>query len=118
MVGVFPIEAQLERQPQGLGYIRVRVEGPNPFYPQGVVLTGHEFHYSSVKDLDENLDKCAFRVLQGHGMDGVRDGICRFNAMGTYLHLHALGEPLWAEGILRSAGEYVLRRTFERRDQA
>jgi cobyrinic acid a,c-diamide synthase len=112
MVGVFPIDSALERRPQGLGYIRVRVEKQNPFYPQGVVLTGHEFHYSSVKDLDATFDHCAFRVLQGHGMDGVHDGICRFNAIGTYVHLHALGEPLWAEGILRSAAEYSASRQY------
>ena len=56
MVGVFPIDTVLERKPQGLGYIRVQVDGTNPFYPQGAVLTGHEFHYSSVRSLDESRE--------------------------------------------------------------
>ena len=117
MVGVFPIDSVMERQPQGLGYIRVQVERSNPFYPQGVVLTGHEFHYSSVRGLEDAGDCCAFRVLQGHGMNGVRDGICRFNALGTYVHLHVLGEPLWAEGILRNASAYRVNKAFQvRRD--
>jgi cobyrinic acid a,c-diamide synthase len=111
MVGIFPIDTVLERKPQGLGYIRVQVESSNPFYPQGAVLTGHEFHYSSVRSLDDVSGSCAFRVLQGHGMDGSRDGICRFNALGTYVHLHALGEPLWAEGIVRNAAAYRSSRT-------
>ena len=113
MVGVFPIDTVLERKPQGLGYIRVQVDGPNPFYPQGAVLTGHEFHYSSVRSLDDLSGDCAFRVLQGQGMNGSRDGICRFNALGTYVHLHALGEPLWAEGILRNAAAYRSNRSFK-----
>ena len=40
MVGVFPVDTVLERKPQGHGYIRVEVSGPNPFYPLGAVLTG------------------------------------------------------------------------------
>ncbi|MBI5250699.1 MAG: hypothetical protein HY912_14510 [Desulfomonile tiedjei] len=39
-------------------------------------------------------------------MDGLRDGICNFNALGTYLHLHALGEPRWAECVLTKAAEF------------
>jgi cobyrinic acid a,c-diamide synthase len=106
MVGVFPIDTVLERKPKGLGYIHVQVHRPNPFYPQGTTLAGHEFHYSSVTNLEGHADACVFRVLRGHGMDGLRDGISRFNALGTYMHVHALGEPLWAEGILARAASY------------
>lgn len=106
MVGVFPVDTVLERKPQGLGYIKVRVDAPNPFYSMNETLTGHEFHYSCVKGLDLPGVNCAFRVLRGHGMDGRRDGICNFNALGTYLHLHALGEPRWAQAVLNKAAEF------------
>lgn len=106
MVGVFPMDTVLERKPKGLGYIHVHVDRPNPFYPQGATLAGHEFHYSSVANLEDRDDACVFRVLRGHGMDGLRDGISRFNALGTYMHVHALGEPLWAKGIVTRAAAY------------
>jgi cobyrinic acid a,c-diamide synthase len=110
MVGVFPMDTVLERKPKGLGYIHVEVDRPNPFYPQGATLAGHEFHYSSVANLEGDDDACVFRVVRGHGMDGLRDGISRFNALGTYMHVHALGEPLWAEGILaRAAAHHYIR---------
>jgi cobyrinic acid a,c-diamide synthase len=96
----------LERKPQGLGYIKIEVEGPNPFYCKGQVLTGHEFHYSTLRGLDNPGVTCAFRILRGHGIDGTRDGLCNYNALGTYLHLHALGEPRWAEAILTKASEF------------
>ncbi len=83
MVGVFPIDTVLERKPKGLGYIHVHVDRPNPFYPQGATLAGHEFHYSSVANLEGIQDSCIFHVLRGHGMDGSHDGISRFNALGT-----------------------------------
>lgn len=111
MVGVFPLESVLERKPQGHGYIQVEVVERNPFYPKGTVLTGHEFHYSYVTGLDSPAASYAFRILRGHGMDGIRDGICYKNALGTYLHIHALGQPLWAKGIVqRAAGHRTNRR--------
>ncbi|HMK34873.1 MAG TPA: cobyrinic acid a,c-diamide synthase, partial [Desulfomonilaceae bacterium] len=106
MVGVLPVDTVLERKPQGLGYIRVRVVAENPFYPVGAELAGHEFHYSRLSGLDAGAETCAFAVLRGHGMDGARDGICRWNTLGTYVHVHALGEALWAEGLLKRAGEF------------
>jgi cobyrinic acid a,c-diamide synthase len=106
MVGVFPVDCVLERTPQGHGYLRVEVTGPNPFYPKGTVLTGHEFHYSYLTGLETAEASYAFHVIRGHGMDGARDGICTANALGTYLHVHALGEPLWARGILERAAAY------------
>jgi len=111
MVGVFPIDTVLQRKPQGLGYSRVEVIGPNPFYPQGSELVGHEFHYSAVSNLEQAKSRCAFRVLRGHGMDGIRDGICVGNVLATYLHIHALGEPLWAEGIVKKALEFRARQS-------
>jgi cobyrinic acid a,c-diamide synthase len=121
MVGVFPVETVLERKPQGHGYIRVEVSGPNPFYPLDSVLTGHEFHYSYVTGVDDPAATYAFRVLRGHGMDGSHDGICIYNALGTYLHVHALGEPLWIKGIkraLNSARYGVADREQHRTDRA
>lgn len=106
MVGVFPIDSVMERRPQGLGYIQVRVSASNPFYPVGAELTGHEFHYSSVDGMDAVRDSCAFEVVRGHGMDGTVDGVCVGNALGTYMHVHALGEPLWKEGLVRKAYEF------------
>ncbi len=107
MAGVFQIDTVLERKPQGLGYIQVEVTGANPFFRKGDRLTGHEFHYSSLKGKLPDW-MYSFSVLRGQGMDGRRDGLCRLNALGTYMHLHALGEPLWAQGLLRKAAEFKI----------
>lgn len=111
MAGVFPIDAVLKRNPQGLGYIRVKVTGYNPFYPKGAVVTGHEFHYSSVSETETAAYGYAFNILRGWGIDGSRDGICTRNVLGTYMHVHALGEPLWADGMVRSAAAYRGRKS-------
>jgi cobyrinic acid a,c-diamide synthase len=106
MVGVLPVTAVLERKPQGHGYIRVAVVRPNPFYPVGAELTGHEFHYSYVTSVEGEAASYAFKILRGHGIDGVQDGLCSGNVLGTYMHVHALGTPLWANGLLSRARSF------------
>ncbi|MCA1959853.1 MAG: cobyrinate a,c-diamide synthase [Desulfomonile sp.] len=106
MVGALPVDTVLEKTPQGHGYIQAEVTETNPFYPMGSVLTGHEFHYSRVAGLEESGVSCAFRVTRGHGLDGSSDGMCVHNVLATYVHVHALGTPAWAEGILRRAAEF------------
>lgn len=103
MAGILPVDTVLERMPQGHGYIRVEVNAANPFYPVGTVLTGHEFHYSYVTPLSGAEGRYVFHVVRGHGMDGAHDGLCTANVLGTYVHVHALGTPLWAEGLLKRA---------------
>lgn len=106
MAGVFPIDAVLDRTPQGHGYMEVEVCGGNPFYPKGAVLRGHEFHYSYISETSCSGLQYVFRLLRGHGVNGQYDGICVSNALGTYLHVHALGEPLWAQGIIDAARRF------------
>lgn len=111
MAGVFPVDTVLRREPQGLGYVKVEVTGSNPFFPVGTVLNGHEFHYSSIAKTDRSQPRFAFRVLRGHGMGGQLDGMCTNNALGTYVHVHALGAPQWACRLVEKASEFRSERT-------
>ena len=106
MTGIFDMDSVLAMRPQGHGYIHVKTILENPFYPVGSTLVGHEFHYSFVSDMSHDFCNYAFEVTRGHGIDGKHDGIFRKNALGTYAHVHALGESLWAHGILQMAGKY------------
>ncbi|HXW69438.1 MAG TPA: cobyrinate a,c-diamide synthase, partial [Dissulfurispiraceae bacterium] len=48
MAGVFPITFDMKEKPQAHGYTIAEIDRPNPFYPIGTLLHGHEFHYSAV----------------------------------------------------------------------
>ncbi len=111
MVGIFPLTTILKRKPQGLGYTEVLVNAENPFYPVGTTIRGHEFHYSTVELEVQNQPLYAFRVIRGHGMDGTHDGICVNNAMGSYLHVHALGTPIWATALVKKAADFKMGRS-------
>lgn len=103
MAGIFPASSVLNKRPQGLGYVELRARSSNAYFGQGQLLRGHEFHYSTMI-LDHNdQESWPFDVLRGHGVDGAHDGLQVRNALGTYAHVHALGEPAWADAVVRKA---------------
>jgi cobyrinic acid a,c-diamide synthase len=104
MAGVLPIEYGFEKRPQGHGYTELKVEGQNPFYPAGTVLRGHEFHYSRVRRWQPETLSFAFRIQRGRGFGEGREGVCRLSVLATYSHVHALGCPEWAAGLVSRAG--------------
>jgi len=108
MAGVLPVDFVLEKKPQGHGYTILEVEEENPFYDQGTVLRGHEFHYSRpvVRSGEELHTAC--RVRRGHGFNGFVDGFCRKNLLGLYTHVHALSTPVWADRLVEKASSYHL----------
>ena len=112
MTGVFPLRFSLEKKPQAHGYTIVTVDRANPFYRKGTILRGHEFHYSRVIDHKTTTrPQFAFGMERGEGILHQRDGICYKNVLATYTHLHALGSPEWADGMIGQAIEYRRSRT-------
>jgi len=102
MSGVFPFEVEVLPTPQGHGYVELAVDRPNPFYSQGLVIRGHEFHYSRIVEDDAPaIGACA--VLRGTGCGQNRDGLVLGNVWASYTHIHALGTPEWAQGLLTAA---------------
>jgi cobyrinic acid a,c-diamide synthase len=104
MTGIFPADIVLDRKPAGHGYEEVVVDCDNPFLPAGTVLRGHEFHYSRLEPA--GTLNTIFRVQKGTGTGNGRDGLIYKNVVACYLHLHALGSPFWAEGLLRAAERF------------
>jgi cobyrinic acid a,c-diamide synthase len=108
MAGVFPFDVEGFVTPQGHGYSELHVDQPNPFFPTGLVLHGHEFHYSRISLGDKPADT-ACAVLRGVGCFQKRDLVVTKNVMAGYTHLHALATPEWAKGFLNAAHRLVPR---------
>ena len=110
MAGILPLTFVLEKKPQAHGYTIVEVERANPFFPVKGVFKGHEFHYSRVVDVGYNDTYMAFRMKRGRGIkDGV-DGMCYKNVFASYTHVHAVGTPVWADSLIKSAVEYKINK--------
>lgn len=107
MAGILPISFGLSAKPQGHGYTIALVEKKNPFFKVGTILKGHEFHYSKVLKYDGNDYEMIFSMKRGTGLTDKRDGVCIKNVLATYIHIHALGIPEWAESMVSKAREYI-----------
>ena len=103
MAGVLPLDFAMQRRPQGHGYTLCRVEGENPFWPVGYEFKAHEFHYSEPRPLPGAELAFAYRVLRGKGVLGDQGGMVRNRVLGTYHHVHVLGFPGWASGLVEAA---------------
>lgn len=114
MAGIFPLVFSLEKKPQAHGYSVVEVIRKNPFYDEGTILRGHEFHYSKPVNASKDLNDFyyAFKMKRGVGIYEGMDGICHKNTFATYTHLHAYGAKEWIEGVLRRAMEFKRQKNF------
>ena len=113
MAGILPFEVEVCARPQGHGYIELSVDTPNPFFPQGLVLKGHEFHYSRIVP-GHSLLNTACAVRRGVGSWHDRDGMIMRNLWASYTHLHALGTPEWAQGLLNAARRFAVQKSAVR----
>jgi cobyrinic acid a,c-diamide synthase len=101
MVGALPMDTVMCSRPQGRGYVLLRETGKSPWTltddtqppPE---IRGHEFHYSSLENLDPRLEY-AYEVVRGSGIDGHRDGIVYKNVLACYTHLRDLANHHWAK---------------------
>jgi cobyrinic acid a,c-diamide synthase len=109
MAGVFPLHFFFDRRPQGHGYTILEVDLPNPYFPVGEILHGHEFHYSHIRDWEEGKLPLAFNMRRGHGINGRKDGLCYKNVLAAYSHLHASGARGWARALFEQALFYKER---------
>jgi cobyrinic acid a,c-diamide synthase len=108
MAAVLPFEAHVCSTAQGHGYAELVVDRANPFFPTGLAVRGHEFHYSEIV-LENGGLETACEVRRGKGIGQGRDGVIFNNVWAGYTHLHALATPQWAEGLLRAARQFASR---------
>ncbi len=99
MVGAIPGDAVMHDKPVGRGYVRLAETGLSPWPASGGAsggqVRGHEFHYSSLENLDPDVE-FAYRVLRGYGVNGEYDGLVYGNVLASYAHLRSVGGVDWA----------------------
>jgi cobyrinic acid a,c-diamide synthase len=112
MVGAIPGDAVMHERPVGRGYVRLEETDDFPWPRSGGALRlGHEFHHSSLENLDPSV-RCAYRVQRGHGIGGGRDGVLVHNVLASYAHLRHTGGNDWPRRFV------AFVRDVKRREQA
>jgi cobyrinic acid a,c-diamide synthase len=108
MTGVLPLDFILEAKPQAHGYTLLRAGQNSYFLDRGVIIKGHEFHYSRV--VNDSRDAIfAYEVNRGTGINGKGDGFIYKNVVAAYTHIHALGTPEWAPSLVKRAREFRIK---------
>jgi cobyrinic acid a,c-diamide synthase len=113
MVGVIPGDAVMHEHPIGRGYVQLQATSASPWGEAGEVLRGHEFHHSSLENLDPGVD-FAYRVQRGHGVDGRHDGVRVHKLLASYTHLRTGAGSRWATNFVA----FVRRERDQRKVQA
>ena len=110
MVGAIPGDVVMHDRPVGRGYARLEESGDSPWHQEDdakhIEIAAHEFHYSSLENLPADT-RFAYKVLRGHGVDGVHDGIIYKNLLASYTHLRSLKGYNWAARFVDWVREHV-----------
>ncbi len=85
-VGVFPVRCRMLPRRKTLGYRQAELTDNVIIGEQGAVARGHEFHYSEIGQMPEEVGRCykVSRLGAELGLEGYRVRNC----MASYLHLH------------------------------
>jgi cobyrinic acid a,c-diamide synthase len=85
-VGVFPVRCRMLPRRKALGYRQVELTEDAIIGAKGAIVRGHEFHYSEIGTMPEEVERCYRVSRQGVtlGPEGFRSGSC----LASYIHLH------------------------------
>jgi cobyrinic acid a,c-diamide synthase len=118
MVGALPASAVMQPRPVGRGYVRLRETNQHP-WPQADgseerELAVHEFHYSRLENLGDDVE-FAYDVVRGAGIRDRMDGLIYKNTLATYSHHRNVGDNRWVERFVRHADQFRLNRIGARK---
>lgn len=111
MANVFPLSVNWHAKPQGLGYVEATVRKKNPYYSQGTILRGHEFHYSSCT-FNGIAPEMLLTLRRGTGIyrgDEAFDGLLKNNVWASYTHIFAPSTPEWAKNFVKIARNHLMQ---------
>lgn len=94
LAGVFPVRAKMENRLAALGYREVTLRRDGLFGPAGTRLRGHEFHYSRIEPMPEDVEKI-FAAANGTGTGYRQRGV-----VAGYTHLHFGSHPEAAQALV------------------
>jgi cobyrinic acid a,c-diamide synthase len=102
MVGIIPGDCVMHEKPVGRGYARITETSAMPWSGSeaGVEHHVHEFHYSSLENLPNDLTY-AYTMGRGVGIDRQQDGLVYRNLLANYVHLRSVGDNHWAERFVQ-----------------
>jgi len=97
-VGLFPVRCRMLPRRKALGYRQVELTQNCIIGAQGEVVRGHEFHYSEIGIMPDEVRRC-YEVSRRGDVFGM-EGFQIRNCLASYIHLHFGSNPEIAEAFV------------------
>jgi len=101
MLGIIPAVATMQDRLAALGYVELTTRLPTVLGPAGLRLRGHQFRYSELTGVPDDLDR-AYLMRRHLGGEPVLEGYTRGNVLASYAHVHWASCPEAAAGFVES----------------
>ena len=92
MAGCFPFTTKMFSRLKALGYREITLTRHTAIGDQGMILRGHEFHYSELTAHTPEVQN-TYRISDRSGLDKPPDGYLTKRTLGSYNHLHFGSQP-------------------------
>jgi cobyrinic acid a,c-diamide synthase len=110
MTGCFPIKTRMLPRLKALGYREVQLTRDTIIGERGVVLRGHEFHYSEMAEASSAVET-VYRIAGRDGIERPLEGLMSQRTLGSYIHLHFGSAPKAAKAFVECCQTYHAERT-------
>jgi cobyrinic acid a,c-diamide synthase len=100
MGGIFPTSARMQKRLAKLGYIEVENCEAEGWLAPGECARGHEFRYSIIDPMPETICRVYREPAEGYRVRSV---------LGSYVHLHFLSCPSFAEKFVHDCARWRAR---------
>jgi cobyrinic acid a,c-diamide synthase len=105
MAGCFPFTTRMFPRLKALGYREITLTRDTVIGNQGMILRGHEFHYSELTTNTPDIQN-GYRISDRSGLDKPPDGYVVKRTLGSYNHLHFGSQPEAAQYFVKNCLAY------------
>jgi len=106
MAGCFPVQVHMASDLKALGYREITLTCNTILGEKGLVLRGHEFHYSTISGDLEKAARPVYAVTRRKAEQNFVGGYQINNTLGSYHHLHFGSCPPAAAGFVAACRLY------------
>ena len=107
MTGCFPFTTRMFPRLKALGYREITLTRETVIGNQGMMIRGHEFHYSEISNPESEGDyQNVYQITDRSGMNKPPDGFLIKNTLGSYNHLHFGSQPDAASHFVNNCMAY------------
>jgi cobyrinic acid a,c-diamide synthase len=99
MAGVIPAGTIMHDRLQALGYVEVVTQCDSVLGPAGLSFRGHQFRYSELEPLANDL-RSAYRMVQRYDGSAQPEGYVLGNVLASYVHAHWASNPELPERLI------------------